>query len=131
MNFNEMFDTPDALHKYRVMHGLHHDSGMKNISGYVLLVKVRKLIRSLTEEEIGDLNKIIFQKKLNKFNKWTRDKLLGKLDMMPQLRLMRVLYVREKEGIADALLCLLDKKKFHYAQNFLTNWFKYGTALDS
>ena len=129
MSFEALIDIPDALNKFRVVHGLHRDNGEKNISEYVTLVKVRKLIRSLTDQQIVDLNHYIFGDRLNKFNKWTKDKLLGKLEMMPNVRLLRVLYVREIEGVEDALLCLLSKKYFNYDQKFLTNWFKYGTAL--
>ena len=123
-----ILDIPDAFNRFKRLQGLHPNSGIK-LSEYVTLVKARKIIRQITDGELKELNETVFSNRLNKFNKWTCEKLLSKLDMMPHLKLMRFLYVKEKEGIIDALLCLLNKKAFGYDQKFLTNYFKYGTAL--
>lgn len=125
---DNILDVPDAFNRYKRLQGIQPDSGVK-MSEYITLVKARKIIRKITDEEMKEFNETVFKNRLNKFNKWTREKLLSKLDMMQHVKLMRFLYVKEKEGLIDALLCLLNKKRFSYDQKFLTNYFKYGTAL--
>lgn len=123
-----ILEIPDAYSRLRVSQGLSTLSEVK-MSKYITFVKARKIVRALSEMDIAELNEIIFGENLNKFNKWTKDKLLSKLDHLDHVKWMRFLYVREKEGLTDSLLCLLGKKKFDFDQKFLTNFFKYGTAL--
>jgi len=125
---SNVLDIPDAYNRFRVSEGINPYSGVK-MSEYITFVKAKKIIRTLSEQSIKELNELIFGEKLNKFNKWTTEKLISKLDFQPHVKLMRFLYVREKEGLIDSLLCLLNKKKFGFDQKFLTNYFKYGTAL--
>lgn len=129
MMYEDIFNSPDALNRFKAVQGIYPNAGIK-VSEYITLTKAKKVIRSMTDNDLVELNRTVFGEKLNKFNKWTREKLMSKLDLMQHVKLMRFLYVREREGIQDALLCLLNKKRFGYARNFLTNYFKYGTALD-
>jgi hypothetical protein len=121
-------ENHDTWNRYKAMQGF-RPQGCVRISKYVTYIKARKIIRALSEGEICDLNKLVFGERLSKFNKWTKEKLSAKLSIMQHPKLMRFLYVREKESLMDALLCLIEKKQFGYDQKFLTNYFKYGTAL--
>ena len=121
-------EIPDAFNRFRVAKGISPFAGVK-LSKYITFVKAKKVIRALTDSELSELNEIVFGDKLNKFNKWTKDKLLSRLDFVDHVKIMRFLYVREKESLMDCLLCLLNKRKFNYDGKFLTNFFKYGTAL--
>jgi hypothetical protein len=123
-----ILEIPDSYNRFRAFTGYNTASKIQ-MSEYITFVKVKKIIRAITDIELAELNSTIFKDKLNKFNKWTRDKIESKLSLMPHVKLMRMLYVREKDGVMDALLCLLNKKNFKYDQKFLTNFFKYGTAL--
>lgn len=124
---DNIIELPDGYHTFRVP-GASNPCGVR-MSEYITLVKARKIIRSLTEGDLTELNNASFGERLNKFNKWTKEKLLSKLELLDHVKLMRFLYVREKESLMDAVYCLLGKKKFDYDASFLTNFFKYGTAL--
>jgi hypothetical protein len=126
---DNIIELPDGYHIFRVKEASNSLAGVK-MSEYITLVKARKIIRSMSEVDVAELNESVFGVHLNKFNKWTKEKLLSKLEFLDHAKLMRFLYVREKESLMDALMCLLGKKKFNYDANFLTNFFKYGTALN-
>ena len=123
-----VMEIPDAYNRFRVAQGLNSYAGVK-MSEYITFVKARKVIRLMEDNDMSELNQMLFGDKLNKFNKWTKEKLLSKLDGLNHVKLMRFLYVKEKESLMDSLLCLLNKKKFPFDAKFLTNFFKYGTAL--
>lgn len=125
MNNDSIFDDHDAHNRFIALNGFHENNGIE-ISGYITQVKVKKLIRKVTDNELDELNELVFGKRLNKFNSITREKLISSLDSMPHIRLLRTLYVREQEGAVDSLLCLLNKKKFPYDGRFLIRYFKYG-----
>jgi hypothetical protein len=120
-------NLPDGFHTFRVP-GQLQPCGV-TISEYISLVKARKIIRSLSDIELSELNNSIFAVRPNQHNMWTREKLLSKLELLDHVQLLRFLFVREKESLMDAMLCLLNKKKFKVKAHVLVNYFKYGTAL--
>lgn len=124
---DNIIELPDGYYTFRVPGGT-NPIGVR-MSEYITLVKARKIIRSMSDGDLAELNSAVFGAALNKFNKWTKEKLLSKLELLDHVKLMRFLYVREKECLMDAVYCLLGKKTFQYDANFLTHFFKYGTAL--
>lgn len=124
---DNIIELPDGYRTFRVP-GSSNPVGV-SMSEYITLVKAKKVVRAMSELDLAELNNEIFGSRLNKFNKWTKEKLLSKLELLDHVKLMRFLYVRETECLMDAIYCMLGRKMFNYDSKFLTNFFKYGTAL--
>ncbi len=123
MSTEELFNKEDLQNGYMIREGL-KPFGVRAISNYVIMVKLKKAIKKATPGEMAEANKRVFGDKLPlKDFQINYNSLLRVLEIEDDVHIQRSLYVCQQEGIVESIMCILKKKVCPYDKKFLRSFF--------
>ncbi|CAN5730151.1 hypothetical protein BH11BAC7_BH11BAC7_21420 [soil metagenome] len=130
MNEDESkFDKEDLYNRFIVKNGL-SVSSPRAISPYIMMVKLKKAIKKATPQEMEEVNNRVFgtNDPLKHF-KIDFSSLMMRLELEDDEHVLKSLYVTQREGIVEGIMCILKKKYWNYDQKFLREYFLSPTIM--
>ena len=129
MNTDELLDKEDLLNRFIVVSGLKRKN-RRDVSIYVAFVKLKKIFNHISEEDFDRINKM-----RNGINAPFKEFLISQksiiriLDSVSHDLLLKCLYVAQIDGAFDAMLFLLNLKKYDLDMKFLKSYFSNPPSL--
>ena|ERR1041385_3938239 len=129
MNTDELFDKEDLLNRFIAVSGLKRKN-RRDVSIYVAFVKLKKIFNHTDQKDFDEVNKIRSGNH-SPFKEFliSQKSIIRIIDSVSHDLLLKCLYIAQTDGALDAMLFLLNLKKYSLDKKFLTNYFSNPPAL--